>query len=143
LIVLDAFAVVAYFRDEPAAPEVVPLLDAGARLTAVGLAEVLEVLVRTIGVDEETAALDVAELGLFETTHVDSRLGLAAGRLRARVYHRTRCAVSMADCIAAEAARELDQTLASADPHLLAVCHTEGIDTIVLPASDGSRWAPP
>jgi hypothetical protein len=49
----------------------------------------------------------------------------------------------MADCIAAEAARELDQTLASADPHLLAVCHTEGIDTIVLPASDGSRWAPP
>ena len=143
MTVLDSFAVIAYLRDEPAAPAVATLLRRrDARLTALGLAEVLDHLVRVGRVDEEQAALDLAELGLLEAMNVDAKLGLAAGRLRARHYHRSRRAVSIADCVAAEAARAASDRLATADPHLLDVCQAERIGVLVLPASDGSRWSP-
>jgi len=141
--VLDAYAVIAYLRDEPAADQVRPLLEAGdSALTAVGLAEVLDHLVRLAGADEDDAVLDLAQLGLLEALPVDPRTGNAAGRLRARRYHRTRCPVSMADCIAAATARTTRRPLATADPDLLDVCHTEHIDTIALPGSDGTIWSP-
>jgi PIN domain nuclease of toxin-antitoxin system len=141
--VLDAYAVIAYLRAEPAAGEVRRVLDGGvAALTAVGVAEVLDHLVRLAGADEEDAALDLAELGLLEGIVVDSDLGLAPGRLRARRYHRSRCAVSMADCIAAEAARKAATSLVTSDPPLLDLCVLEEISSIVLTASDGTRWAP-
>ena len=144
MTVLDAYAVIAYLKAEPAAAEVRPLLTAGsARLTAVGVAEVLDHLVRLAGADEESAALDLAQLDLLDGIAIDADLGLAAGRLRARRYHRSRCAVSMADCIAAEAARRAAAGLATSDPHLLDLCHAEGISTTVLTASDGTRWTPP
>lgn len=144
MTVLDAYAVIAYLRSEPAAAEVRPLLDSGeATLTSVGVAEVLDHLVRLAGADEEDAALDLAQLGLLDGVVVDSDLGVAAGRLRARRYHRTRCAVSMADCIAAEAARQAGTSIATSDPHLLELCSIEGITAIVLTASDGTRWARP
>jgi PIN domain nuclease of toxin-antitoxin system len=141
--ILDAYAVVAFLRDEPAAPEVRPLLEAGGTaLTAVGLAEVIDHLVRLAGIDEEEAMLDLAELGLLDAVAVDSKVGIAAGRLRARHYHRLRCAVSMADCVAAEVTRAQNDSLATSDPHLLDVCAIESIKVIVLPGSNGSRWTP-
>ena len=144
MTVLDAYAVVAYLRAEPAAAEVRPLIEGGeAALTAVGVAEVIDHLVRIAGADEEDAALDLAQLGLLRGFVVDSDLGMAAGRLRARHYHRTRCAVSMADCIAAESARQAGTELATSDPHLLDLCDLEGIPAIVLTASDGTRWIAP
>jgi PIN domain nuclease of toxin-antitoxin system len=144
LTVLDAYAVIAYLRAEPAAGEVRPLLEGGgASVTAVGVAEVLDHLVRLAGADEEDAALDLAQLRLTDAIVVDSELGLGAGRLRARHYHRSRCPVSMADCIAAESARRTDQALATSDPHLLDLCHREGIAMIVLAGSDGTKWTPP
>ncbi len=144
MTVLDAYAVIAYLREEPAAREVQPLLEGGdAVLTAVGIAEVLDHLVRLAGSDEEQAALDLAQLRLMEGIVVDSSLGLGAGRVRARHYHRSSCAVSMADCIAAEAARRTERALATSDPHLLDLCHREGIAVIPLPGSDGTRWNPP
>lgn len=144
MTVLDAYAVIAYLRAEPASGEVRPLLDGGdAFLTAVGVAEVLDHLVRLAGIDEEGAALDLAQLGLIDGVVVDSEVGLGAGRLRARYYHRSRCPVSMADCIAAEAARRTRQALATSDPHLLDLCHQEGVAMIVLTGSDGTTWTPP
>jgi predicted nucleic acid-binding protein len=143
MTVLDAYAVITYLRGETAALEVRPLVDANdAVLTAVGVAEVLDHLIRLVSVDEEAATLDLAQLGLIDGVVVDSSIGASAGRLRARRYHRTRCAVSMADCIAAEVARSRTEALATSDPHLLDLCHAEGIGTLVLPGSDGSRWAP-
>lgn len=60
---------------------------------------------RVVGADEDEAVLDLAQLGLADGIAVDAAVGAAAGRLRSRRYHRTRCAVSMADCVAAEVAR--------------------------------------
>ena len=142
MTVLDAFAVLALLKGETAAPQVRALLTGDASLTSLGIAEVIDHLVRILGANEEDAALDVAQLGLLDGIAVDAAMGLAAGRLRARHYHRSRCAVSLADCAAAEVARFQSRPLATADPHLLDVCHTEGIAAVVLMAADGSRWSP-
>lgn len=144
MTVLDAYAVIAFLQGEPAAADVRAVLRrGGAALTAVGVAEVLDHLIRVAGADEDDATLDLAQLGLLDAIPATAGLGAAAGRLRARRYHRTRCAVSMADCIAAEAARSRREPLATADPHLLDACHAEGITHIALPRSDGSTWSPP
>ena len=86
--------------------------------------------------------MDVAQLRLNDPVPIDEKLAAAAGRLRARRYHRVRCAVSLADCLAAEIARALARSLATSDPALLDVCHDEGIAVTVLTGSDGSRWTP-
>ena len=144
MTILDAYAVLAYLKGERAASEVRPLLDfADSALTAIGLAEVLDHLVRLSGADEEDAALDLVQLGLVDAVSVDAKIGAAAGLLRGRHYHRVSCRVSLADCVAAEVARSRRQPVASADPHLLDVCHVEGIAVTVLTASNGSRWTPP
>ena len=53
-------------------------------MTAVGVTEVFDHLVRIVGIDEEDAALDLGQLGLLEAILVDGTAGAAAGRLRAR-----------------------------------------------------------
>ena len=144
MTVLDAYAVIALLREEPAAEQIESILASGpAALTAVGVAEVIDHLVRIVGADEEEAVLDLAQLGLLDAIGVDATTGSAAGRLRARRYHRTRSAVSMADCLAAEAARITDDALATSDPDLLDLCHAEGIAHLALPAVDGTVWNPP
>ena len=144
LTILDAYAVLAYLKGERSANEVRPLLGvADSSLTALGVAEVLDDVVRLASANEEDAALDLAQLGLIDGVPVDSTIGAAAGLLRARRYHRTSCQVSLADCVAAEVARARRQPLATADAHLLDLCHAEGIAVTVLRATDGLRWAPP
>lgn len=145
MIVLDAYAVLAFLKGEEAETEVGGLLRGTepATLTTLGVAEVIDHLVRLVGVDEETASLDLAQLGLLDPPALDAPTAAAAGRLRARRYHRTRCAVSLADCVAAEVARREGARLATSDPHLLDVCHLEAIAVHPLPASDGSTWSPP
>lgn len=143
MTVLDAFAVIALLRGEPAAEEVRRLLDAeDAQLTAVGVAEVVDRLARVVGVSEEEAALDLAQLGLAGATAVTSDLALRAGLLRARHHHRSDRAVSLADCIAAEEARVAGTALVTADPHLLDLCRDEGITMVPLPDTSGRRWSP-
>lgn len=144
MTVLDAYAVIAYLRGEPSADEVRRILEAGgAALSAVGAAEVVDHLVRVAGVDEEQVALDLTELELLDGIAVDSETGLQAGRLRARHYHRVHRPVSLADCVTAALALARDEAVATADPHLLDLCHAEDVATVVLAGSDGSRWTPP
>ena len=144
MIVLDSDAVLAFLKGEGAAGRVEQLVagEAETALTALGLAEVLDHLVRLAGADQDDAVLDVAQLRLGDPSPVDAGLATRAGLLRARHYHRTDRAVSLADCVAAEAARSVGSSLASADPHLLDVCRDEGIDTIPLPDSHGNTWSP-
>lgn len=144
MTVLDAYGVIAYLNDEPAAADVAVLLSSEDCLTtAVGLAEVIDQMVRLKSVDPDELAADLAALGLAAPMAVDGGIARSAGRLRARRYHRLRCAVSMADCVAAAAVRQISEPLATSDPHLLDLCHAEHIATTVLPASNGSVWTPP
>jgi PIN domain nuclease of toxin-antitoxin system len=144
MTVLDAYAVLALFRGEPAAGPVRELLesDADSSLTVLGVAEVLDHLVRLAGVTDEEAVLDVAQLGLAEPRALDAAAAMQAGLLRARHYHRRDRAVSLADCVAAATAQAWHRPLATADPHLLALCVDEGIAVLALPDSSGVTWRP-
>jgi len=144
LIVLDAYAVIAALRGEPAGQEVAELIGGAdtAALTPLGVAEVVDRMVRVAGVDADEIVLDLAELDLADPDPLDASVALRAGMLRARHYHRTRCAVSLADCVAAEVARGHDAAVATSDPHLLDVCAAEHIATLALPDTTGRRWSP-
>ena len=141
MIVLDSFAVLALFRDEPAAPLVQHLVESekDVTLTALGVSEVLDHLVRALGADEDEAVLDVAQLSLTLPISVDLEVATQAGLLRARHYHRKNRAVSLADCVAAVSAQVTSARLASADLHLLDMCQ---IAVIALPDSTGHTWSP-
>jgi PIN domain nuclease of toxin-antitoxin system len=141
--VLDAFAVVALFKGEAAAAPVRRLIHAGGcALTTIGVAEVVDHLARVIGVAEEDAVLDVAQLGLQDPIGLGEASAIQAALLRARHYHRRTRAVSLADCVAAHAARLTASALATSDPHLLGLCRDERIAVIVLPDSGGAIWSP-
>lgn len=103
----------------------------------------LDRLVRLAGADLDEAVLDVAEIGLLDAEAVDAGVAARAGLLRARHYHRTKCAVSLADCFVVEVVSELSAKVATSDPHLLDICHEEGIPVVVLPGTTGHRWIPP
>ena len=144
MTILDAYAVLALLKDEAAAGEVRTLIahDEGAALTALGVAEVVDHLIRLAGADEDDAVLDIVQLGLDSPPPLDPAVALRAGMLRARHYHRKHRAVSLADCVAAETARSAGSSLATADPHLLDVCRYEGIAAIALPDSRGQTRTP-
>jgi PIN domain nuclease of toxin-antitoxin system len=139
--VLDAYAVIAYLRGEPSAGEVAELLHGPTILTSVNAAEVLDQMVRVFGSDPDAVEADLALLShAGMTVHaVTDELGMEAGRIRARRYHRDRAAISLADCVAASAALAARQPLATADPALAAVLRAEGGDVHPLPDSKGNR----
>lgn len=143
MTLLDAYAVIGFLADEPVAGEVGALMRrGGCRLTSLGVAEVIDRMVRVYAADEDEIATDVAQLGLDAPTPVDASIGILAGQLRARHYHRTTRGVSMADCVLAAAARRTSDPVATPDPHLLGLCHDESIPAIALPGSDGTVWSP-
>jgi PIN domain nuclease of toxin-antitoxin system len=139
--VLDAYAVVAYLRGEPAADEVAELLHAPTVLTSVNAAEVCDQMVRVFGSDPDAVEADLALLSYAGMTVLAAspELGMEAGRIRARRYHRDHAAISLADCFAASAALAGRQPLATADPALARVLRAEGGDVHPLPDSQGNR----
>lgn len=141
MTVLDSYALIAYLRGEPSAGEVAGLLRGPAILTSVNAAEVRDQMVRVFGADEDGIEADLALLchaGLTVQA-VTYELGIQAGRIRARRYHRERAAVSLADCVAAAAALASGSALATCDPALAAVLRTEGGKIHPLPDSKGRR----
>jgi PIN domain nuclease of toxin-antitoxin system len=128
VIVLDAYALVAYLRGEPAADDVAEILRGTSVLSAANAAEVIDQLVRVHSRDADDVHADLAVLAHagMRIAEVTSEIGITAGRLRAHHYHRTAMAVSLAACIAAATALAMDQPLATADPDLAAMLRAEG-----------------
>jgi PIN domain nuclease of toxin-antitoxin system len=139
--VLDAYAVIAYLRGEPSADEVAELLRGPTILTSVNAAEVLDQMVRVFGSDPDGVEADLALLSHAGMTvqAMTHELGMEAGRIRARRYHRDRAAISLADCAAASTALAARQPLATADPGLAVALRAEGGDVHPLPDSKGNR----
>jgi PIN domain nuclease of toxin-antitoxin system len=141
LTVLDAYAVVGYLRAERCADEVATLLRAPTILAAVHAAEVLDQLVRVYQRDPDDVHADLVLLANagMQIVPVSPDQGLRAGRLRARHYHRERCAVSFADCIAAAVALTEQMPLATSDSPLAVLVRAEGGAVHPLPDSRGVK----
>ena len=88
------------------------------------------------GMEADLALLRHAGLTVQAFTH---ELGMQAGRIRARRYHRQRAAVSLANCVAAAAALAIDSPLATSDPALAEVLRSQGGKVHPLPDSKGRQ----
>lgn len=141
-LLLDAYAVIALLKGEPASLLVQDLIEHGdCRLTTLGVAEVVDHLVRLVGVEEDQAVLDLAQLGLANADLLDPTTALRAGLMRARNYHRRTHALSLADCVLAQSAADSSGTVVTSDHHPLALCREEHIKIIALPDTSGTVWA--
>lgn len=140
-IVLDAYPLLAFLRDEGCAAEVAEILTRGRSVTsAVTVAEVADVLVRTHGEDpRQVEAILGSLLGdLVEVVAPTVEDGARAGLLRARWYRRRHREVSLGDCFVVAAAAPGD-AVATADPLLAEMARGEGVDVVALPDSAGRR----
>ncbi|UGS33724.1 PIN domain-containing protein [Capillimicrobium parvum] len=75
--------------------------------------------------------------GIVTIVDVDEPTARAAARLRARRYHRTRAALSLADCVLLASAQISGRAVATADRPLAAAARAEELEVIALPDSRG------
>lgn len=141
MILLDAYALLAYLRDEPAAESVTSLLRThGCAMSAVNLTEVLDQLIRI----DRLAARDVAEAvsgligGPIAVLSADENVAWRAAELRARYYRRKDSALSLADCILLACAGP-DDAIATSDTGVAIAAREEGIGLRELPGSGRRR----
>lgn len=129
---LDAFALIALLRDEPAAERVHRLLAArDAWMSTVNLAEAGQKVVRAgaLRTEELDGIVDTLPLSIVPFTRAHA---MRAAELRALHYDRRESAVSLADCCLVAVATPVDR-IATADPAVLRMAEAEGIQTIELP----------
>jgi predicted nucleic acid-binding protein len=115
-LVLDSFALMALFRNEPSAPHVEALLERASKgecelfMSVVNLGEVAYTVEIRQGLQpakEAVAAIDQAPIKVVD---VDRTLTLAAARLKATT------GVGYADCFAAALAQRLGAAVLTGDP---------------------------
>jgi ribonuclease VapC len=115
-LVLDSFALLAYFFGEPAASRVRDILreasmgNASLILTTVNLAEVAYRLERAWGEDRMLEALALIDSYPIQIVEIDRELALAAARFKAS--H----SIALADCLAAALAQRLGAAVLTGDP---------------------------
>jgi PIN domain nuclease of toxin-antitoxin system len=138
VIVLDAYALIAAARKEPAAADVERLLRAGGcAISAVNLAEVIDRLCRLDGATIEEVARFVEPL-LGEHLAVRSateETAWRAGAIRARFYSK-QSPLSLGDSFLL-ASTEAGDELATADPVVAATAKELGLELAPLPDSGG------
>ncbi|NED96529.1 type II toxin-antitoxin system VapC family toxin [Phytoactinopolyspora alkaliphila] len=138
-VLLDAYAAIAVLKGEPAAQEVRPVLERGeAVIHPLNLGEVIDRMSRLAGADPDDVEADIALLGV-NTVQLDEATLVDSGRWRARHYHRTDRAVSLADCVAGLCAVTLKLVLATSDWHCAEMVRDEGGEVMPLPDSQGVR----
>ncbi|MFC5379223.1 PIN domain-containing protein [Aquipuribacter nitratireducens] len=143
-MILDACALVAALRGEPAAPVVRGLLldpDVGTRTLATTLTEVVDRVGRLSGRPASDVALSLRQLPL-SVTGVDADLAVRAGVLRAHAYHRTRAPLSLADCLVLAEGVRSGAPVATSDPDMLDTLRVAGAPYVALPRADGSVHDP-
>jgi uncharacterized protein with PIN domain len=140
--VLDAYALVAFLGDEPAAADVQQLLHRGeCAISPVNLAEAVDICGRVHGieVDETRELIEMLNVaGQLEFLELPAEAPWRAGTLRRMYYKKRTCEVSLADCFLVAAAAQ-DDTVATADAPVAAVARAEGVAVVALPNSVGER----
>jgi ribonuclease VapC len=114
--VLDSFALLALFQEEPGAAKVQELL-AGAGggehelyMSVVNLGEMVYTVENRRGLEASQEALAAADQLPIEIVEVDRPLALSAARLKAA------SGIGYADCFVAALAQRLDGTVVTGDP---------------------------
>lgn len=139
MTILDSYCLVALVLDEPAASDVQEILRAGSTaIPAVNLAEVIDVLERRENKSESDVRSTLAPLlaRAVDVVPVAAEAAWRAAALRSAYYRRDERELSLADCILL-ACTGREDTVATADPGVIAVARAEGIDVIPLPDSRG------
>jgi uncharacterized protein with PIN domain len=131
-VTLDANAVIALFRDEPAAARVEEVLDAtDARMSTVNAAEVVDVLSRRYGWRAADVIVALEQLGrVVELTPATLEVAVHAGELRARHWRRDQ-RVSLAHCFTIATARP-GERIVTLDGTQAAVARAEGYEVVEL-----------
>lgn len=117
MTVLDAQAVVALLLNERSADRVIGLIEHQAAISAVNVAEVIDVIARGHERDAEEVSerIDWLVAGGLVVVPVTDDVARSAGALRSREYHRSRNPLSLADCVALATAMSRGEPLATAD----------------------------
>jgi PIN domain nuclease of toxin-antitoxin system len=139
---LDAAALIAFLRDEPARSQVEAMLrDGGAAISAVNLAEVADQLSRRRGLSPVRVQGVLSGLveGNVDVLAFTEAHAFEAGALRARHYHRRDAPLSLGDCALLASALAVGATVVTSDRALLRVAHSEALEIVVLPDSTGRR----
>ena len=135
MILLDAFALLAYFRGEPAAEVVQQMLwDNDVAMSQVQAAETIDRMMRIDGCDEDEAEIAISAIGV-KLIDIDAGMGAAAGRFRAAHYIPTGRTLSLADSFAAVIALDTERQLATSDPVLIEAMRRAGHECLELPRS--------
>lgn len=138
--ILDAYALVAFLRDEPAAEEVEQLLRRGdCAISSVNLAETVDQMIRRrktpVSHLEMTLAAVIQGTGL-NVLPFHELTSIRTGRLRADHYNRSSSPLSLADCaLLATAATLPGSVIATSDRAVLAAALAEGIDAVRMDSS--------
>lgn len=134
MILLDAYALVALLAGRPAGVRVRALLRDGAGVATANLVEAYEVSQRRYGVaiDRSAEILEPLFDQVLRTIPLDRVVARRAAELRSKHYHRAKRPISLADAILLASASPGD-SIATADPDVLAIAAVEGIPTIELP----------
>jgi predicted nucleic acid-binding protein len=135
---LDANALIALIRAEPAMERVLAILREGSvAITTANLAEVFDSVARRAGLSHARLADVVEPLleGPLTPITVDVELARRAAEIRTTHYDRKRRPLSLADCVLLAAASGPNDKIATSDADVLAVATELGIETIGLPPS--------
>jgi len=139
MILLDASALIAFIRGEPAMERVLAILRRGSTaMTAANIAEVYDKASRGASLSHVQVADLIEPLfgGPITPISIDGDLARRAGEIRSLHYHRERCPISLADCMLLSAPGP-DDEVATSDSGVLAIAAELGIATIELPPSTG------
>ena len=142
MILLDAYALVAFLAEEPAAGEVDELLRRGScAISLVNLAEAVDVCGRVHALElEEVQPVIEMLVGAeqLELLAPSTAVAWRAAALRQAHYQRRTLELSLADCFLLAAARPGDE-IATADAPVARVARQASLGVVPLPDSTGSR----
>lgn len=140
MVVLDAAALIAVMKDEPAAEAVGQVLQGPTVMSAVNYCEVVDHLLRVVGADPDRVDLSLAPIinTSLDIITSDAEIAEDAAQVRAHFYDSRDRPVSLADCFAIATARKVNAPLATSDRAVAAILVSLGQEVVRLPNSRGA-----
>jgi PIN domain nuclease of toxin-antitoxin system len=138
---LDAYALLAFLRDEPAADEVAEILRGDdVAIVSANLAEVVDQLMRRAQIERSviTEALSPVLDERLVVLPVGGQVAWTAAEVRAQHYRRKDAELSLADCLLIASAADGD-AIATSDAPVAETARARGILVVGLPDSAGRR----